>query len=121
MDRCKDVFYSFTEPNEKFPVILMAGCKNLDALHSICGLQNFHIAISNHQRHPRSGDSPCCFEGKCLDEIDHFYAKAGIRERYLVEENKRRWHWRMNLLEQEVSRATTTFINYTPYYLQNPY
>lgn len=101
MDRRKDNFDSFHGPNDQFPFILMVGCKNLDALNSFCGLQNFHIVTSNHQQHPRSGDFPCCFEGKCLDDIDYFYHKMGIINQYDEEKNKRRWYWRMNLLEQE--------------------
>ncbi|TGO15826.1 hypothetical protein BTUL_0035g00300 [Botrytis tulipae] len=101
MDRRMDIFYTYTGPGDKFPVSFMAGGENIDALHSICGLQTFHIATSNHQQHPHSGDFPSCFEGKCLDEIDYFYAKAGISEHYLEGEYKRSWYWRMNLLGQE--------------------
>ncbi|KAF7941710.1 uncharacterized protein EAE97_006547 [Botrytis byssoidea] len=107
MDRRKDNFHSFNGPNDQFPFILMAGCKNLDALHSICGLQNFHIATSNHQQHPRSGGFPCCFEGKCLGDIDYFYYKMGILEKYDEEDHKRSWYWRMNLLQQEVRKIVT--------------
>ncbi|TGO33914.1 hypothetical protein BHYA_0221g00040 [Botrytis hyacinthi] len=107
MGRRIDIFYSHTGPDDKFPIALMAGGENLDALHSICGLQNFHIATSNHQQHLLSGDFPCCFEGKCLDEGEYFCAKAGILEQYLEEEYKQRWYWRMNLLEQEVRDIVT--------------
>ncbi|KAF7917203.1 uncharacterized protein EAE98_010308 [Botrytis deweyae] len=101
MDRYKNYLNSFDGPNNQSPFILMDGSKSLDALHSICGLQNFHITTSNHQQHPHSGDFPCCFKGRCLDEIDDFSAKTGILDQSLVEEYKRRCYLGMSLLEQE--------------------
>ncbi|TEY71591.1 hypothetical protein BOTCAL_0090g00180 [Botryotinia calthae] len=85
----------------------MAGVENHDALHSICGLENFHLATQSHKRHPRSDDFPCCFEGRCLNEFDYFKLKWFICKGGSIEEHKRKWYSQMNLLEQQVRAIIT--------------
>ncbi|KAM0153955.1 hypothetical protein ACHAQE_005318 [Botrytis cinerea] len=95
------LFRIYNGPNKSFPITEMAGGENHDALHSICGLENFHLATQSHQRHLRSVDFPCCFGGKCLNEFEYFQFKWFIYKGGLIEEHKRKWHLKMNLLEQQ--------------------